>query len=228
MKPYYQQDGITLYHGDALEILPTLPDVHIVATDPPYTFGLASTAEERKAGAWADLMNNAHWYGSWLSECRRLTVNQQGSCWVFTSWRSFPVLARAASQIRWPIESLCVWDKEWISTGSVRGLRTSYEMFAHKDFEIANRSTPDIWKAPWSSTKPHGHPCEKPSVLMARLIGESNARSVLDPFAGSGTTLHAAQRLGIPAIGIEAEERWCEVTVRRLQQPVLLGGSVLP
>lgn len=137
---------------------------------------------------------------------------------------SFPVLARAGSQIRWPIESLCVWDKEWISTGNVRGLRSSYEMialFAHRDFEIANRSTPDIWKAPWSSTKPHGHPCEKPSVLMTRMIGESNARSVLDPFAGSGTTLHAAYRLGIPAIGIEAEERWCEVAARRLQQLLL-------
>jgi DNA modification methylase len=80
---------------------------------------------------------------------------------------------------------------------------------------------PDIWQSKWSALKPHGHPAEKPEALIGRLIRESGARSVLDPFAGSGTTLAAARLLGATAIGIEAEERYCEIAAKRLAQGVL-------
>jgi DNA modification methylase len=70
--------------------------------------------------------------------------------------------------------------------------------------------------------KPHGHPAEKPVSLVARMIRESGSRRVLDPFMGSGTTLEAAKQEGATAVGIEIEERWCEVAAKRLQQGVLL------
>lgn len=223
MKPYYEKDGITIYHGDCREILPTIRDASLVVTDPPYVFGIASTANEQKAGGWGDLMNAAAWYGIWLRECKRITANAQGASWVFNSWRSFPVLARGAFEAQWPIESLLVWDKEWIGPGGSKGLRPSYELvalFVHEQFALPNRGLRDIWPAKWSANKPTGHPAEKPLPLIQRIICESGGGLILDPFMGSGTTLRAAKDAGQEAIGIEIEERWCEFAARRLSQEV--------
>jgi len=242
MEPYYQDDLATIYKGDCLDILPELTSsVAIVCTDPPYTFGLASTYEEGKAGSWADLMNNATWYAAWLGECRRLTTNAQGCAWVFTSWRSLPVLMRAASMIPWIIESKLIWDKMWIGPGGTRGLRPSYEevaLLCHRGFALPNRGLPDIWQEQWSSHKPTGHPAEKPLGLIGRILQQSapeplpEGRYVLDPFCGSGTTLVAAKLQGKRAVGIEFEERWCELAANRLRQgalaldgPAQLGSS---
>lgn len=225
MRPYYgPHNGITIYHGDCREILPAMSSVRLVVTDPPYVFGIASTAQESKAGGWGDLMNSSVWYESWLSEAKRLTENEQGAAWVFNSWRSFPVLARASYGVRWPVESLLVWDKDWIGPGGQKGLRPSYELaalFAQPDFSLANRGLPDIWRSKWSSQKPNGHPAEKPVPLLARIIRESGGGRVLDPFVGSGSTLIAAKQEGYEAIGIEIEERYCEIAATRLAQEVL-------
>jgi len=172
-------------------------------------------------------MNSATWYASWLSECHRLTANHSGAAWIFNSWRSFPILAKAAHDARWPIESLLVWDKQWIGPGGSRGLRPSYELvalFAHPGFAITDRGLPDIWQSKWAALKPHGHPAEKPEALVGRLIRESDAQHVLDPFCGSGTTLAAARLLGVTAVGIEAEERYCEMAAQRLSQGVLFAA----
>lgn len=214
MKPYYRKHGITIYNGDCREVLPTLPKVDLVLTDPPYVFGIASTVGKM---GWGDLMNSSVWYASWMKEAKRLAT---GSLWVFNSWRSFPVLARAAYEVEWPITSLCVWDKAWIGPGGVQGLRPSYEviaLFAQPGFAIKDRSLPDVWKCKWMSTLgKSGHRAEKPVELMEKIIKETGAASILDPFMGSGTTLVAAQNLKCQAIGIEIEEKYCEIAARRL------------
>lgn len=223
MPPYYEQDGIAIYHGDCLDVLPTLPACDLVVTDPPYSFGLASTAQETKAGGWGDLMNSATFYTVWLRECRRLTENRQGAAWVFNSWRSFPILARAAYEAAWPITSLLVWDKEWIGPGGPQGLRPSYELaalFSHQNFQIPDRGVPDIWRCKASSFKPW-HPAEKPIQLLQRILLTSGGGLVLDPFMGSGSTLVAAKALGCRAMGIEVEEKYCEVAATRLAQGVI-------
>ena len=224
LTPYYEHGGVSIFHGDSRELLPEMPSVRLVVTDPPYVFGIASTSQETKAGGWGDLMNSAVWYESWLSECKRLTGAAQGAVWVFNSWRSFPVLARAAYGVRWPVESLMVWDKEWIGPGGQRGLRPAYELaalFAQPEFAIVNRGLPDIWRSKWSSIKPSGHPAEKPVPLLARMIRESGGGRVLDPFCGSGSMLVAAKQERCEAIGIEIEERYCEIAAKRLSQEVL-------
>lgn len=228
MTPYYSDDVVTIYHGDCRDVLPTLSGARLVVTDPPYTFGLASTSQEGKAGGWGDLMNNSHFYASWLSECRRLTNARQGAAWVFGSWRSFPVLARSAYEASWPIESLLVWDKEWIGPGGMRGLRPSYELvalFAQDDFSIADRGLPDIWRSKWASARPNGYAAEKPVGLLERLIRESGGGCTLDPFMGSGSTMVAAKQAGATAIGIEVEERWCEVAAKRCSQDLLFSEA---
>lgn len=221
--PYFQDELTTLYHGDAVEILPELEAIRLIVTDPPYVFGIASTGQEGKAGGWGDLMNSAHFYAGLLREFRRLIVNAPngGAAWVFNSWRSFPVLARAAYEAEWPIESLGIWDKQWIGPGGPRGLRPSYEQFAlfvGPGFGLENRGLSDIWPCQWSSHKPSGHSAEKPEALVSKMIRESGGGTILDPFVGSGTTLAAARALGLPAIGIEIERKWCESTVDRLRQ----------
>jgi site-specific DNA-methyltransferase (adenine-specific) len=221
--PYYQDSLVTIYHGDCREVLPELSGVGIVATDPPYVLGMNST--EGKVG-WGDLMNSATFYADWIRQCLHLTESRAGAAWVFTSWRAFPVLARASYEIPHKMESLLVWDKCWIGPGGHTGLRPSYELvalFAHRGFQVADRGTPDIWQSPYSSQRKHGHPAEKPVDLMRRIIsaGSSQEGSVLDPFAGSGTTLGAAKDLGRKAIGIEIEERYCEIAAERMAQMTL-------
>lgn len=235
MTPYYDEGGITIYHGECREILPELDSVDLVVTDPPYVFGIASTAQEGKAGGWPDLMNAAAWYAIILRELHRLTLARQGAAWVFNSWRSFPVLARASYEARWPIESLLVWDKEWIGPGGTRGLRPSYEvaaLFVHEGFAIPDRGVPDLWRAKWAGAKQY-HPAEKPVPLLSRILRESGCVPtaervpvVLDPFMGSGSTLVSAKQTGVRAIGIELEERHCETAVRRLAQGGLFNTEV--
>lgn len=234
MKPYFDEGGITIHKGDCREIMPELSSVDLVVTDPPYAFGMASTFHEGKNGGWGDMMNAAEFYAGILRACYRLTENRQGSAWVFNSWRSIPTLMRAAFEARWSIESLLVWDKMWIGPGGQRGLRPSYEvvaLFAHQDFALENRGLPDIWRSQWAAQRPNEHPAEKPVALIEKIIRESlppmdccaaPGHIVLDPFMGSGTTLRAAKNAGHRAIGIEIEERWCEVAANRLRQEVLI------
>ena len=230
MKPYYDDGrGIVIYHGDCREVLPELGSAYLAIFDPPYTFGLSSTEQSKgKSGGWGDLMNNALFYATILREIRRIVNNEQGAAWVFNSWRSFPVIARASFESDWPIESLLVWDKgPEVGMGGLRGLRSQYELvalFVTPAFRIANRSTKDIWNVPWGGSVPRAlHPAQKPQTLIGRMIEASGAegRLVVDPFAGSGTSLLAAKVAGCRAIGIEIEERYCEIAARRLSQEVL-------
>lgn len=223
MNPYYSDDLVTIYHGDCREILPeTRADV--VITDPPYTFGLASTAG--KLG-WADLMNAAGFYANILGQVRTITP-EDGAAWVFNSWRTFPVLARAAWDAQWDVQSLMVWDKgPEVGMGGSRGLRAQYEMialFAGPAFSIANRSAKDIVNVPWGGSSPRTfHAAQKPTGIIDHLLSISTTKPiiVLDPFMGSGTTIVSAKNAGHRAIGIEAEERYCEIAAERCRQEVL-------
>ena len=119
------------------------------------------------------------------------------------------------------IESLLVWDKEWIGPGGPIGLRPSYELVAlipFKKFALPNRGLPDIWRHQWSSTKPNGHPAEKPESLLRELVRETPGRSVLDPFMGSGTTGVACRNLGRKFVGIEIEPKWFDIACKRIDQ----------
>lgn len=226
MKPYFEEGAITIYHGDCLDVIGQLPKVRLVVTDPPYGINTKSDGAG-KINPWADLCNAAYWYAAWFRAVRgRLT--QDGAMWTFLNWRSLVTFQKASCDEAWPIESLLVWDKQWIGPGGMRGLRPSYEMvalFAMPDFSVDDRGIPDIRRSKWSSNKPSGHPAEKPLDLMSWLIRESGGGSVLDPFMGSGTTLVAAKNLGIPAIGIEIEERYCEMAAQRIGQGVLDLGA---
>jgi DNA modification methylase len=227
--PYYQDESVTLYHGDCLDILPTIPGGTVTAcvTDPPYVIGAVSAGNmASKAGGWADMMNSALWFIEWYRMVDRL-LKHAGSFWTFCNWRSLPVVMKAALTAGLPITSLMVWDKEWIGPGGSQGLRPSYELcalMAKPDFAIPDRGIPDVWRHKTGGFKPDGHPAQKPSLLVERILRTCAippSGLVLDPFSGSGTTAVAAKALGLRCIAIEAEERWCALAAARLDQGVL-------
>jgi len=227
MEPYYQDDAVTLYCGDSHDILPKI-NCEVTITDPPYMIGAHSTGTENsKAGSWGDIMNVARWYSEWLRQCKRATSNE-GSIWVFGNWRSMPTYTKAFLDAGLSPTSCLVWDKEWIGPAYKNALRPTWElvlMSAMTDCEIWDRSASDVVRCKWlaGQCKTTIHPAEKPVELLCRLICISTKQGwrVLDPFAGSGTTLVAAKLEGRKAIGIEINEAYCEIAAKRLSQGVL-------
>lgn len=231
MTPYYEDSAVTLYHGDALEVMPVLAagSIDLIVTDPPYVIGAVSAGNmASKSGGWQDMMNSAAWFTSWYRMAWTL-LRHSGAMWSFCNWRTLPVVMRAAVDAQMPIVSTLVWDKQWIGPGGSQGLRPAYELaclFAKPEFAIPDRGVPDVWQHKVGSHKPNGHPAEKPVDLMRRIIRTSGTpRLILDPFLGSGTTAVAAKAEGVRAIGIESEERYCELAARRLTQDALDLGA---
>ena len=233
MSIYYEDEHVTVHHGDSLDIMPTIDagTVHSCVTDPPYVIGAVSAGNmASKSGGWADMMNSALWFTEWYRQVDR-TLRNDASFWTFCNWRTLPVVMKSAISAGLPVTSLMVWDKEWIGPGGSQGLRPAYELcalIAKPAFAIQDRGVPDVWRHKTGGHKPNGHPAEKPVGLVERILKTSGLKpgeTVLEPFAGSGTTAVAAKALGLKCIAIEAEEKYCEIIAKRLDQGVLdLGG----
>ena len=221
----------TLHLGDCREILPSLGKVDAVVTDPPYMFTVGSALG--KLNPWADMCNSAVWFSDLLGKCRDRLNPEGGFVWWFLNWRTLPTIQKAAFDIGWHIESLLVWDKQWIGPGGPRGLRPSYELvafFCNGTASLPNRGLPDIWQHPASSQKLHGHPAEKPEGLLCEIIKQTPALTILDPFMGSGTTGAGCVSQGRKFIGIEMDPKWFDIACRRIdeayKQPRLFAEPV--
>jgi site-specific DNA-methyltransferase (adenine-specific) len=213
--PYYQEDGVTLYHGDCREILPGLPPVQALVTDPPYGCKRPSGT---RATTHPEIIGNDKVYAEWLNP---LEITPDGAAWLFTT---FDVLSQwnAALSHRWRVKSTIVWDRFYHGQGDLeRSYASSTELILFApgpDFRFPNGRPRDVLR----HRQPTGriHPYEKPHALMMELLQHGHG-TILDPFAGSGTTLVAAKHLHRKAIGVEIEERYCEMTANRLAQGVL-------
>jgi DNA modification methylase len=213
----------TLYLGDCLDVVPTLPaaSVDLVIVDPPYMVNSKSDGMG-KLSPWADICNASLWFNSWMNSTRT-RLSQSGALWTFLNWRSLATYQKASCECAWPIESLLVWDKKWIGPGGQRGLRPSYELAAllvQPDFAIPDRGLPDIKASQWSAQKPNGHPAEKPEDLMRWLIEISSKPDCIigDWFMGSGTVGAAAISSGRAYVGIEMDPTWFDVSCRRIER----------
>lgn len=209
-EPYYHDEdaGITIYHGDCREILTHLPPVDLVLTDPPYGVGI-------KYGDSVDddlsIMKNL--YIEFLSLCipkSNITITTVG-CYALE------IFLYQTMPPKW---RLC-WRKGITSRPSAVGFTDWEPVFVYG--EKIHRNTHDLFTIIPEKMGFLGHPCPKPlkfkTWLMSHFSDERN--TVLDPFMGSGTTLVAAKQLHRKAIGIEIEEKYCEIAVRRLAQEVL-------
>jgi site-specific DNA-methyltransferase (adenine-specific) len=218
----------TLYLADCMDVLPTLERVDAVITDPPYGINTKSDGSG-KLNPWGDLCNSAFWYAAWIGEVRK-KVKPTGALWTCLNWRSLVTFQKASCDIGWPIDSLMVWDKQWIGPGGLKGLRPSYELvalFGGPEFAIANRGLPDIQQFPVGSFKATGHPAEKPQSLMDFLVKHTPG-TVLDPFMGSGTTGASAIAAGRSFIGIEQDRKWFDFSCKRIETAQAQGKMFPP
>lgn len=225
MTPYYERAGISIYLGDCREVLPSM-DVRrfdAVATDPPY----ASAAATATTG-WSKGIHGGNWGDMSLVrlmvESTLAPLTQAHALWWFTDQHAHaatvPVLFR-----KYPTVQTITWDRDVLGMGA--GYRRQTEFILHGRTQNAppftSNSERDLIRLrPPKRTS--GHPSEKPIELMTRILQPSAWTTVLDPYAGSGTTLLAAKALGRRAVGIEIEERYCEIAAKRLdaatQQPL--------
>lgn len=248
--PFYEDALATLYRGDTLDILRQLPDEHVAAviTDPPYSSGglyradrMASTGTKyRSTGAArrnADFPGDnrdqrayGYWSALWLAECWRIT-EPGGSCLVFTDWRQLPTTSDAIQAGGWVWQGLIVWHKrtarprrggfrsecEYLVWGSKGPLRADHEVYL-----------PGVVTTGIARGADRLHLAAKPLELLSGLVEVAPPGSVvLDPFAGSGTTLVAAKQLGRRVVGIELDARSCTIAAVRLAQASLfeVAGS---
>ena len=209
-----------IYNMDCLEGMKQIPSnsIDAIVTDPPFSFGINSSCANQKLDGWNDLMNGAFFFKEVFEECLRIS-KKDSVYWVFNSWRSYPCLLKSLSMVGLGVNSLMVWNKDWIGPGGPKGLRPSYEVVAlicNGEFAIPNRGIPDIKTVKWASHKPH-HPAEKPLDLIRWLIEISGTvKTILDPFMGSGTTAVACKQLGREYIGFEVNPKYHEVACKRI------------
>ncbi len=216
MKPYYQDDQVTLYHGDCLTI-PAWLDADVLVTDPPY--GMAFQSGQR-AERFAKIAGDDD-----------VTVRDDAlALWgyekpaaVFGTWRV--ERPKATRQV-------LVWDKRGAGPG-MGDLATAFGS-SHEEVYLIGRwekrnarrgSVITTDSSPAALTTKIGHPTPKPVGLMEILIAAAPEGVIADPFAGGGSTLVAARNLGRKAIGVELEERYCEIIAKRLDQMCLDFGE---
>lgn len=236
MKPYYEHAGITIYHGDCREILPSLPGVDLVLTDPPYgiDFQSARPTEERKKekikndGLDSYLALLPEMYASFSKVLKDGGVM---CCCGGGGGGGTPSLAYAWIEVpkHLTLENVCIWDKGFV------GMGWRYR-FQWEAVIIATKGERKTWNGgnnrsnilEFQKVIPQygDHPTPKPESLMRQLIEDNSNPDdlVIDPFMGSGTTLRAAKDLGRKAIGIEIEEKYCEIAAKRLSQEVFDFG----
>lgn len=252
MKPYFEQDGITIYHGDCREILPTIGRVDCTVTSPPYN--QLGDMPETPTGMWAQTNGGSGFPRIWRSAGYSDSMDEyeyqewQRETFSAIAWLTNPTGSLFYNhQVRWR-DGKCLHPLNWfyptdwhlrqeIIWDRGGGMMMNARMFVRYDERILWFVRGDRWK--WNQESVgHGtiwriareqqqqgkeHPVAYPIEIPKRCIAAATDPGdvVLDPFMGSGTTLRAAKDLGRKAIGIELEEKWCEVAAKRMSQSVL-------
>ena len=220
VKPYYldERAGIVIYNADCREVLPLLADksVDLVLTDPPYGVG------------W-----NCDYERNWTR-----SPKQRGG-----TTKSYPSFEGNVGQFD-PTQLLLLFEKSriilWGANNFLQYLRPGALLIWDKRFPISGKAVRADAECAWMNhgygcyikshyeqgfLRPEGssyHPTQKPTLLMRWCMGFAPAaKTVLDPFLGSGTTLVACKQLGRRGIGIEIEEKYCEIAAKRLSQAML-------
>jgi len=221
--PYYQDEHVTLYHGDCLELADTWTTADVLVTDPPYGVaweGVSNYTRGRRQDRRTQGNDNPI-AGDTDTSARDAVLEAWGvgrPAVVFGSWR----------QPRPPrVKHRLIWHKTGHHPGPARAA------FMSNDEEVyilgtGFRSSAPPQRSVITTTEQRslevtrwGHPTPKPGALMETLIDRCPPGIIADPFTGSGATLVAARNLGRRAIGVELEERYCEIAAKRLAQGTL-------
>lgn len=245
MRLHYEDALTRLYCGDCFALLKDLEDESIgaIATDPPYSSGARNAASLRGRGSMRrstgkhgpESISQDNLTGHGFSFLVRLLaaelyrVSITGSHLLcFIDWRQWPILSGAFESAGWTLRACLVWDKG--SFGMGNGFRQQAEFCLHASKGLAYNFVRHDTGTVFRHRRPGEdlHPTQKPEGLLVRALScFPDLGPVLDPFAGSGTSLAAAKRLGRESIGIDIDRRTCEIAAERLFQQVLpLEGAV--
>ena len=214
MTPYYQHNGITIYHGDCLDIMPHLEPVDLVLTDPPYGINWNTDYKSWiKKGPNAEGGNGKRSYPKVYGDDKPFDPSFLLEFKVVIVWGAPCFMKHLGNG------TLLVWHK-----------RNSEGFLCNAEVAWMNKGMGAyVFKEPVEKMQAERkHPTQKPVNLMKWCINKANCNgTILDPFMGSGTTLVAAQELGRKCIGIEIEEKYCQIAVQRLkQQPLPFTNTV--
>jgi site-specific DNA-methyltransferase (adenine-specific) len=239
-EPYYSDSSVTIYHGDCFDVLPYLTDIDAVVTDPPYSSGGAfrgdrmaqtsakyvnsdtATYRPEFAGDNRDQRSFLVWCSLWMMAARHACRPGATLC-SFTDWRQLPTLTDAVQSGGWVWRNVATWWKP--------GIRMQRGTFSHSAEYIVHATNgpsasdfdgavQNVFRCAPVSGKVHI--AEKPIDVMRWVLAVVPPRSlVLDPFMGSGATIRGAKDMGHTAIGIDSDERYCEIAAERCRQEVL-------
>ena len=223
-KPYYQDSACTIYHGDCREILPLLPKVDLVLTDPPYGVNLGEVdngqAREKKQVMYSTFSDTPEHLKRVIIPAFEMALSISKRAMLTTGNRNAWLYPKP--------DDVGVW---YNPAGCGRGkwgyILAHLILFYGKDPRAGKNATAS---STWSKAdsvadlKQTKHPCPKPLRFTKWMVEKASIKgeTILDPFMGSGTTLRAAKDLGRKAIGIEIEKKYCDIAVQRLRQEVLL------
>lgn len=207
-KPYYQDKYCTIYHGNCLEIMPELKPVDLVLTDPPYPkkylhlFDILGHIADEKLKASGFLMTLS-------GQIYLPVVMQQLAKYLFYVWMG---------SFQCPGMNGAIWPRGISTNWKPLLIYAKAENFSFKPWKNDTVSTRGDYRKDHNSHE-WGQNEHAFKTLVNRFTDENYL--ILDPFMGSGTTLVAARALGRKSIGIEIEERYVEIAVRRLVQEVI-------
>jgi DNA modification methylase len=227
-RPYYDHAGITIYHGDCREVLPSIRGNGVVISDPPFNVGYhyASYSDRMNEAEYRDLCRRAlmppsvaihypedlfriaQWLGEPPQKCAAWTYNANTPRqWRMVTWFAIaPDFSAVKQPYRNPTDKRVAALIEAGSDGC-----DLYDWWHDQQVKNVSREKTE-------------HPCQMPESVMKKIVGITPAETVIDPFMGSGTTLVAAKELGRRAIGIEIDEAYCELAAKRLSQEILPLG----
>jgi site-specific DNA-methyltransferase (adenine-specific) len=208
MTPYYQDSAVTIYHGDCREILPYLPKVNLVLTDPPYP---------------------KEYDGIWDSFSDQIPDAMKDNAFLVTLLGHYqlPRVMGACSKRLNYYWAACLMNS---SCPIMHGYKVKVNWKPALIFRKGAASPRIYWRDRFGSRTQRGlgvakaaHAWGQVEAFMAEpmVAFSSLGESVLDPFLGGGTTLRVAKDLGRRAIGIEIEERYCEIAAKRMAQEVM-------
>lgn len=216
MKPYYEDDAVSIYLGDCRDILPSLPKVDLVLTDPDYNAKDIGVHGRKYANGMPHLPEEEYraWCMGWFVLCQSKADRLVFSCGTKNIWNYPPA--------RW----IYAWHKPGGAGNNKLGGFNIWEPILIYGPGYPQQNGPDVYTAApinFRTGPEDEHPCPKHPGLWTWLVAGLSRpdETILDPFMGSGTTLRAAKDLGRKAIGIEIEERYCEIAAKRMAQSVM-------
>ena len=226
VKPYFRDDAVVIYHADCRDILPKIPKGDLVLTDPPYGVGVVygNSYIDSEEGYW-------EWFSAALREMQRVgdvvtfthrvfsLGHIEGWDWIGVWDKPFAAGVRIGNS---PI--LPHWEPIYLFGIHSLGTKRSFTRDVFRYNPCGNGMLRgEVGRAKKRLAPGIKHPTPKPVELYKALAlaFSDEGQTILDPFMGSGTTLRAAKDLGRYAIGIEIEEKYCEIAKRRMAQTVM-------